>query len=109
MKHISFIIIILLFASSVQGQNNSIKGIIWGLGEPIFTFGAWQGALSYEYSLTKNHSLVLDGSTIFASGYSEDCTPYVITSVRSKIYFTESQYCIRFDNENQEVITGYIK
>ena len=90
MKHIIFTVIILVAGLSGQAQNNSIKGIIWGFGEPLITFGVWQGALSYEYSLTKNHSLVLDASTIFVSGYSEDCAPYAIHysgSVSYRYYF----------------------
>jgi len=91
MKYIIVAIILLFMGLLGKAQNNSIKGIVWGLGESFITFGVWQGALSYEYNLTENHSLIIDASTIFASGYSEDCKPpYAILysgSISYRYYF----------------------
>jgi len=74
-------------------QNNSIKGIVWGFGDPVFFLGVWQVAISYERKLALNQSVVVDGSFLHISGASEDCTPknsFYSASVSYRYYFSSS-------------------
>lgn len=100
MKCLSILIFLFTFIVQVQAQNNSISCIIWGIGEPYITFGAWQAALSYERKFTEHHSFLLDGSVVLLSGSNVDCTSYSIRyngTVSYRYYFiSERKFMNRF-------------
>jgi len=74
--------------------------MIWGIGEPYVTFGAWQAAVSYERKFTEHHSIVLDGSVVLVSGPHEECDPSTTRysgSVSYRYYFiSDRKFMNRF-------------
>ena len=99
-KRISILIFFIVFLAQVQAQNNSIHAMIWGIGEPYITFGAWQAAVSYERKFTEHHSIVLDGSVVLVSGPHEECDPSTTRysgSVSYRYYFiSDRKFMNRF-------------
>lgn len=65
-KCFSFLIFFFVLLLQGQAQNNSIRGIVWGIGEPIYTIGVWQAALTYERNFNQHHAFVIDGSIVIA-------------------------------------------
>ncbi len=93
MRQIILFALLLVFCTSALPQNNSIKGLVWGFGGPIFFLGVWQTAISYERKLAPKQSVVIDGSFLHISGASEDCTPknsFYGASVSYRYYFSSN-------------------
>ena len=65
MKYISIVFILLGMGFSAQGQNNAVKGFVFGLGESFYTYSIWNAGITYERRIGVKHSIVLDASLIF--------------------------------------------
>lgn len=70
MLKIKYVVLVFLFAiiSTSKAQVNSLKAIVWGIGEPVYTIGIWQMGLSYERKIALQHSIVLDGNYLNSKG-----------------------------------------
>lgn len=58
----SLVLLLFIISSISFAQKNIPKFVLWNVGEPTYTFHAYQLALSYERMFLEHQSIVLDGS-----------------------------------------------